>query len=194
MGVVVLQVIKRRAPVPGLDIIGAQLDHGIQQLQRDIHLLRVHRRLGAHHQQRRGVARGLQPHRPDPRLDMLGAGFIGRGLQRAEQEIQTAGAVGADLGQLARRFRQLLLLLRRRDDPWIVLGKRHDRHGHHAPRARIAIRAVPGASGISKPWAKSRRTKSRCKAARRQRPVKRGGGATGGNSAIAQRELSLGGP
>ena len=105
MGVVVLQIIQRRAPVPGLDIIGTQLDHGIEQLQRDVHLLGVHRGLGAHHQQRRGVARGLQPQRPDPRLDMLGAGLIGRGLQRAEQEIQSARAVGADLRQLARRFR-----------------------------------------------------------------------------------------
>ena len=61
MGVIVLQIIQRRAPVPSLDIIGTQLDHGVEQLQRDVRLLRIHRGLGAHHQERRGVARGLQP-------------------------------------------------------------------------------------------------------------------------------------
>ena len=105
MGVVVLQIIQRRAPVPPLDIIRTQLDHGVEQLQRDIHLLGVHRGLGAHHQQRGGIARGLQPQRPDPRFDVLGAGLIRRGLQRAEQKIQSARAIGADFRQLARRFR-----------------------------------------------------------------------------------------
>src|SRR6266404_6291795 len=50
MGVIVLQIIQRRAPVPSLDIVGTQLDHGVEQLQRDVHLLRIHCRLGAHHQ------------------------------------------------------------------------------------------------------------------------------------------------
>jgi hypothetical protein len=36
---------------------------------------------------------------------MLGADFIGRRLQCAEQEVQAAGAIGTDLGQLARGFR-----------------------------------------------------------------------------------------
>ena len=40
---------------------------------------------------------------------MLGAGLVGRGLQRAEQEIEILAAV--DLGQLGRRLRQLLLFL-----------------------------------------------------------------------------------
>jgi hypothetical protein len=128
-GVVVLQVIQRGAPVPCLDIIGAQLDDGIQELQRYIDLLGVHRRLGARHQERRGVARGFHPQRPDPRLDMLGAGLVRRGLERAEQEIQPAGAVGADLRKLARRFRQLLLGFRWGNDPGVVLGERPNGHG-----------------------------------------------------------------
>src|SRR3984893_6125066 len=45
---------------------------------------------------------------------MLGAGLIGRRLQRAEQEVEPARLVGADLRQLARRFRRLFLLPRRR--------------------------------------------------------------------------------
>src|SRR6476659_4650504 len=32
MGVIVLQIIQRRAPVPSLDIIGTQLDHRVEQL------------------------------------------------------------------------------------------------------------------------------------------------------------------
>jgi hypothetical protein len=40
------------------------------------------------------------------RLDMLGAGLIGRGLQRAEQEVEPAALVGAR--QLAWCFRRLL--------------------------------------------------------------------------------------
>ena len=40
---------------------------------------------------------------------MLGAGFIGRGFQRAEQEVEVAATLG--LRQLAGRFRQFLLLL-----------------------------------------------------------------------------------
>jgi hypothetical protein len=62
---------------------------------------------------------------------MLGAGFVGGGLQRAEQEIQPAGAVGADLGKLARRFRQFLLGFRRGNDLGVVLGKSGHRHGCH---------------------------------------------------------------
>jgi hypothetical protein len=62
---------------------------------------------------------------------MFGAGFIGSGLQCAEQEIQSAGAIGADLGKLARRFRQLLLSLRRGNDPGVVLGKSDHRDGRH---------------------------------------------------------------
>ena len=129
MAVIVLQVIQRRAPVPCLDIVGTQLDDGIEQFQRDIDLLRFHRGLGAQHQQCSRVARGLHPQRPDPRLDMLGAGFIGGGLQCAEQEIQPAGAIGADLGKLARRFRQFLLGFRRGNDLGVVLGKSSHRHG-----------------------------------------------------------------
>jgi hypothetical protein len=64
---------------------------------------------------------------------MLGAGFIGGGLQRSEQEIQSARAIGPDPGQFGRRFRQLLLGFRRGNDPrvtWrIVLGKSRNRHG-----------------------------------------------------------------
>src|SRR6266481_7800763 len=32
MGVIVLQVMQRRAPVPSLDIVGTQLDYGVEQL------------------------------------------------------------------------------------------------------------------------------------------------------------------
>ena len=73
---------------------------------------------------------------------MLGAGLIGRGLQRAEQEIQPAGAIGADLRQLARRFRQFLLGFRRRNDLGVVLGKSGHRHGCHDSGDRIAIRQL----------------------------------------------------
>src|SRR5260370_19202994 len=64
---------------------------------------------------------------------MLGAGLIRCCLERAEQEIQTTGAIGADFGQLARPFRQLLLLPGWRDDPWIVLGGRHGGRRNHRP-------------------------------------------------------------
>src|SRR6202021_1087946 len=39
VGVVVLQIIQRRAPVPSLNIVRTQRDHGVEQLQRDVHLL-----------------------------------------------------------------------------------------------------------------------------------------------------------
>src|SRR6516164_5641397 len=42
-GVIVLQIVERRAPIPRLDIVGTQLDHRIEQLGRDIRLLRIHR-------------------------------------------------------------------------------------------------------------------------------------------------------
>src|SRR5260370_39164793 len=64
---------------------------------------------------------------------MVGAGLVLCCLERAEQEIQTTGAIGADFGQLARRFRQLLLLPGWRDDPWIVLGGRHGGRRNHRP-------------------------------------------------------------
>ena len=51
---------------------------------------------------------------------MLGAIIVRGGLQRAEQEIEILGALG--LGQLGRRFRQLLLLFRRRGQ--IILRQR----------------------------------------------------------------------
>jgi hypothetical protein len=70
----------------------------------------------------------MQPERPDPGLDMLGAGFIGRRLQRAEQEVQSARAVGADLRQLARRLRQFLLQ-RRRPGMRILRGRQAGHHG-----------------------------------------------------------------
>src|SRR3954452_7970229 len=41
--VIVAQVVERRAPVPGLDIVGPQLDRGVEQLERDVALLRVDR-------------------------------------------------------------------------------------------------------------------------------------------------------
>jgi hypothetical protein len=173
MGVVVLQIIKGRAPVPALDIVGAQFYHRIEQFQRDIDLLSLHRRLGARHQQRRGVAGRLQPLRPDPRLDMLGAGFVRRRLQRAEQEVQAAGAVGPNLRQLARGFRQFLLLLGRGNDSGIILRERRrpadygsHHHGGHHRRPQLSE-----AEEFRSHDPKSRRTKSRCKAARRQRPV-----------------------
>ncbi|WGR96328.1 hypothetical protein MTX20_16720 [Bradyrhizobium sp. ISRA435] len=59
---------------------------------------------------------------------MAGAVFIGRGLQRAEQEIQSASAVGRNLRQLARGFGQFLLGPGRRNDPGIALCGRRDRH------------------------------------------------------------------
>src|SRR5258708_30071159 len=48
-------------------------------------------------------------------------------------------------------------------------------------------------AGIEKPYGKSRRTNSRCKAARRQRPVKRRGGARfpKGNLALTGLEAAL---
>ena len=47
--VVVLQIINRRTPVPGLDVIGAQLDHRVEKLQRDIHILAVQREFRPRH-------------------------------------------------------------------------------------------------------------------------------------------------
>ena len=179
MGVVVLQIIERGAPVPGLDIIRTQLDHGVEQFQRDIALLRVHRGLGAQHQQRGGIARGLQPDRPDPRLDVLSAGFIRRGLERSKQEIQSARTIGAELRQLAGSLRQFLLL-GRHDlgiglgvDPEIVLGQCRDGRGQYrGDEDRSSEVLQPKESG--RHVTKSRRRNSRCKAAHRQRAVKRG--------------------
>src|SRR5689334_2720995 len=60
---------------------------------------------------------------------MLGARLIGSRLQRAEQEIEPARLIGADLRQLARRFRQFLLLL---GDGRRILRKRKGwRRGSH---------------------------------------------------------------
>ena len=49
-------------------------------------------------------------------------------ISGAEQKIQSVGAVGANLRQLARRFRQFFLLLRRRG-AWILRARRDRRHG-----------------------------------------------------------------
>jgi hypothetical protein len=56
---------------------------------------------------------------------MPGAGFIGRGFQRAEQEVEVAATLG--LRQLARRFRQFLLLPGRCGR--IILRGCGERHG-----------------------------------------------------------------
>ncbi len=73
---------------------------------------------------------------------MLGAGLIGRGLQRAEQEIQAAGAVGADIGQFCGGFRRPLLLPLRRELRVLRLresGRQHDHCCDHRAKENSAF-------------------------------------------------------
>jgi len=77
---------------------------------------------------------------------MLGAGLIGRRLECAEQEVQPARLVGADLRQLARRLRRFFLLPGRRSVQVLRKG-----NGPASPATmavtRIANRQLRAAAG-----------------------------------------------
>ena len=91
--VIVFQIVDGGAPVPAFDVVGLDLDDGVEKLQRQIVILGIGRRLGAGHEQIAGVAAGDQPQRPDALLDGFGAGLVGRDLQRREQGVEIVDRV-----------------------------------------------------------------------------------------------------
>src|SRR5947208_739845 len=74
--------IKRRAPVPGFDILGLETNDRAEQLDRKIVVLALDRSLHPAHQQVSGVAAGGKPKRPDASFDQLGAVRVRRRFQR----------------------------------------------------------------------------------------------------------------
>ena len=105
-----------------------------------------------------------------PGLDMLGAGLIGRSLQRAEQEVQSTSPVGAHLRKLARRLRQFLLAARTRRLRLRILRQCRNRQRGHR-------RGEQDCKGAAWAWESQCHRQSldaakrACKAASRQRPV-----------------------
>src|ERR1700731_2088641 len=100
---------------------------------------------------------------------MLGTRLIRRRLQRAEQKVQAAGAVGADLRQLAGRFRRLFLLLRR---GLRLLRKRQSRRTRNGSGEEDCGQAVARSRDSQCHQQSLDAGKAACKAARRQRAVK----------------------
>src|SRR2546421_1395786 len=72
LAVVLVGEMQRGAPVPCLDIVGPQLEYGIEQLDREAIVLAVDRGLDPAHQKIGSIAAGREPERPDATLDQLG--------------------------------------------------------------------------------------------------------------------------
>jgi hypothetical protein len=141
--IVLLHVVERGAPVPGFDVIGPDLDDGVEQLERQLNVLPVDRLLHPRHQEIGGVAAGGEPLRPDAVLDVLGAGGVGRDLQCFEQEVEAAHAVAAHFGQILRRLDRLDPLPRRSGRTGRLHGLRASRQcqKHEADHRRKESRA-----------------------------------------------------
>src|SRR5262249_29552751 len=107
-GEILLREINGGAPVPGFDVIGPNVDNGVEQLDREVVVLAVHRGLDAAHQQVTGVAAGRDPERPDAVLDELGALLRGRDFERLEQLVEIElGITGLGARQVGRWLDQL---------------------------------------------------------------------------------------
>src|SRR3954470_19821147 len=61
LGVFFAHVMKGGAAVPGLDVVRLDLDDGVEQLNGEVEIVGVDRRLGARHQQVGGVTAGGKP-------------------------------------------------------------------------------------------------------------------------------------
>ena len=88
VGEILLHVIDGGAPVPGFDVIGPDVDNGVEELDGKIEVLAVDRGLDPAHQQRGGVAAGREPERPDPVLYIFCTFVARRDLKRLEQLVE----------------------------------------------------------------------------------------------------------
>ena len=121
VAIVLFHVVDGGAPVPGFHVFRFDFDDRVEQLDREIDVVLLHRGLCARHQQRRGIAGGGGPQRPDALLDRLGGDLVGRGLEGPEQEIEIMRSIAAlDVRQLFRRHAPIRPAQRRqaRHKPW----------------------------------------------------------------------------
>ena len=192
MGVVVLQVIERRAPVPCLDIVGTQLDrrHRAASARRrsSAHPSRPWRATSTALRCRSGSASTAPrsaprhawrwPHRARPSARRTGNPV------RAVRSAPTFGSLLGASGSFFCGFRRGTIL----GSLWRNARQRHA--ATHAQR-RGSRSGSCGRQESQSHAPKSRRAKSRCKAARRQRPCE---ARTTRRTETAQPGLSPGGP
>src|SRR5947209_1893905 len=92
------------APVPGFGEFRLDVYDGVKELDREIVLLRVDRGLDAAHQDVRGIARGIEPDRPDSVLEIFGAFFVGRELECLEKTVDLRLLAPVNAWKRARRL------------------------------------------------------------------------------------------
>src|SRR5215813_5251117 len=152
--IILLHVENRGTPVPAFDVVRFNLDDPVEQPDGKVEILCLDRGLHAHHQKICGVAARGCPDGPDALFNRLRRGVVGRELERAEQEIETAGAIDARHLRLGRLFAALTGLCDGRPGRGHARGQGRGEECYKESRARKHGRSVVPPSAMANQYAR----------------------------------------